>query len=466
MSDVHLRATATAAGADKANDNNCPNRPQDPIKLAPFTRNMAEYDPQGPYAFGKSGIRFEVSKTDGDILRKCWLKMEVIALPTPSGGTATEARWCDYLGYAAIKNLKIRYGTAVLQEINKDQLFVYHNSFLDDESQAREDALVKGNVIPSRRTFLARRPLKTRAALPVFFADDESKAYHVQGVSQKLMFELDLEEVGKLIQVNGTSTNIFLADPSAYFVSLKLQCEFHHVLRRERDLGVATMSSGDGFRLLFDDFQWHSGTYIPAAEALNGQDVEIELKGLSKPTKALVVMLRWSGDCDRTCSASGPSDAFGTIASLGGADWFNVSGVHAPLLTPVADSLGPATPLFTDIAIKSGNNYILRKTPMDEALHDLAGRYAKGTSGIGYIFIPLSLLPTLPNACTGFIDFSCIDTPKLVLTKSSLPNGGYTTVGAYAEADIGDVASRVKVDVAAICLDNIDVQSFDLHKPY
>lgn len=466
MAEVFLRTGATIQAADKADDNNCPNRPQEPVKLAPFVRNMVEYDATGPIGLGKSNIRFEVAKTDGDILRKVWLKAEMIALPTPSGGTATEARWVDYLGYAMIKNCKVRYGTSTLQEINKDQLFVRHNAFLDDEGQTAQDTLVKGNVIPSRRTFLARRPMKVRAELPTFFSDDESKAFHVQGASQKLTFDFDLEEAGKLIQCNGTSTNIFLADPAAYFVTLKLQCEFHHVLRRERDLGVSTMASPQGYRLLFDDYQWHTGSYVPAAEALNGQDYTIELKNLSKPTKALVVMMRWSGDLDRSCSASGPSDAYGTIANLGGADWFNVSGVHSPLLTPVADSYGPATPLFTDIAIKSGNNYILRKTNIEEAIHDLGWRFCKGTSGIGFLFVPLSLLPTMPNACTGFIDFSVVDSPQLVLTKSSTPNGGYATVGDYAAADIGDAASRVKVDVAAICLDNIDIQSYDLHKPY
>ena len=72
----------------------------------------------------------------------------------------------------------------------------------------------------------------------------------------------------------------------------------------------------------------------------------------------------------------------------------------------------------------------------------------------------------MPNACTGGIDFGVIDTPQLVLTKASNPNGGYANVGAYANADIGDSSSGCQIDVCAVVYNNIDIQSFDIHKPF
>jgi len=178
-------------------------------------------------------------------------------------------------------------------------------------------------------------------------------------------------------------------------------------------------------------------------------------------------MIRWTTDLARTASAAGPSDTTGTLAGgIGGADYFNVAGWAAPLRTPVADSYGPATPMITHVAIKSGTNYILRKTPVDELMNDVQGRWFKGTPGLGLLLIPLSHLPTMPNACTGGLDFGVIDTPQLVLTKASSPNGGYTNVGAYANADIGDSSSGAQIDVCAVVYNNIDIQSYDIHKPF
>lgn len=100
MGDSHnLRAVgSTLAGADKVDDNNTAFDPQAPIKLAPHVRNVAQISSTTPYGLGRNNVRFEIPKTEGDKLSKLWLVGELNALPTPAGGTATAARWCDYIG--------------------------------------------------------------------------------------------------------------------------------------------------------------------------------------------------------------------------------------------------------------------------------------------------------------------------------------------------------------------------------
>lgn len=369
--------------------------------------------------------------------------------------------------YAQIKELRVKYGSSVLQLFKKEDLFLYHNLYLDDPSQAREDRNVHGNVPPPRRNFEARAKLWFKVPLHLmFFQDDMSKALDLNGLTQKLLIEVDFEPASNLIQIDGTSTNVFLSDSSLYYNSLYLQAEIYHVLRRERDRGIARLSNPEGMRLLFDNTQWHTGTRWDSTENLDGTVKLVELKNLSMPTKFLAIMCRWTGDLNRTSSASGASDNYGTNGVMGGADYFNVSGWAAPLLTPVLDSLGPAVPLFTHIALKSGSNYILRKTPVEEIMNDYQGRWFRGTPGLGVLLIPLAHLPTLPNACTGFLDFSVIDTPMLEITKSATPNGGYANVGAYAAADIGDASSGLQIDAIAFIHDNIDFQSYDAHRPF
>ncbi len=362
--------------------------------------------------------------------------------------------------------MRIRYATSTLQVLRKEDFFTYHNTMLDDPAQAREDANVHGNVPPPRREWEAKGKIFFKVPISLaFFQDDMCKALDIQGLTQKLTIDIDFEPASQLIQVNGSSNNIFLSDSSAYFNYLYLQGEFYQVLRKERDQGIAMMSAPDGVRLLYDATQWHTQSKLDSTAALDGTMQSFELKNLSMPTKFLIILLRWVGDLSRTSGASGPSDNFGTNGVMGGADYFNIAGWLAPLLTPVPDTSGPAVPLISHIALRSGSNYILRKTPVQEIINDYQGRWFKGTPGSGMLVIPLSHLPTLPNACTSFLDFSLIDTPTLDIYKSSSPNG-YATVGAYAQADIGDVNSGLYIDCVAYCHDNIDIQSYDLHRPF
>lgn len=111
----------------------------------------------------------------------------------------------------------------------------------------------------------------------------------MQGASQKLTLEFDLEQDRALIQTDGVTNNIFLADPSQYFSSLQLQVEMYHVLRRERDLGVQMYSNPRGMRLLFDDTQWHTGSRLNSTELLDGTEVSLELKNLYAHIRLIVI---------------------------------------------------------------------------------------------------------------------------------------------------------------------------------
>lgn len=155
-----------------------------------------------------------------------------------------------------IKECRLKYGSSVLQTWRKEDFFLFHNTYYDDAGQLREDVNAVGNVVPAKRVWQARRPIKFKARLHnIFFGDDYSKAFQVQGASQKLTLEFDFEQDRALLQTDGVTNNIFLADPSQYFSSLNLQVEMYHVLRRERDNGVAMYSNPKGMRLLMDDTQ-------------------------------------------------------------------------------------------------------------------------------------------------------------------------------------------------------------------
>jgi len=99
MAEVYTRTIGSSIqGADKVDDDHSPFQPQPPIKLAPAVRNTAQISATTPIGLGRNNVRFEVPKTEGDKLAKLFLVGELNALPTPAGGTATKARWVDYVG--------------------------------------------------------------------------------------------------------------------------------------------------------------------------------------------------------------------------------------------------------------------------------------------------------------------------------------------------------------------------------
>lgn len=106
-----------------------------------------------PSAGGQS-VRWEVNKS-GDYIDKLWFKW---LAPTLTANTGTFARYCDFVGYAIFKEIRLVYGNQILQRIRKDELFYWHNYFESDESQSCLNQLVGGKIPDAQRTALAGKP--------------------------------------------------------------------------------------------------------------------------------------------------------------------------------------------------------------------------------------------------------------------------------------------------------------------
>jgi hypothetical protein len=464
MEQFGLRTTATLVSADKFDDRNSPFLPTAPIKVAPFIREPTDVPPLTPIGLGLSNIRFEIPKTNGDNVTKIWLSIDWNLL-NKTGGTATFARYCDYLGICCIREIRIKYGTQTLQTIHKEHLYIWQQKYLaTDQAVLREQKLVKGNLPADQRKNFFKKAFRTKTQIyNAFFADDMSKALQIQGLSQKLTVEVDTEPDNNLIQQDGTSTGIFQASSASYMSAMNLHVEYNHVLMGERALAIGKYIHPKGLRYLFHDFQECPPITIPAATATTGGQFTANLQNLSFPTHSIFLLLRWTGDMARTCNAAaGPSDAGGQ----GGRDWTNTSGWIAPVATPIPDTSGPPTPLIASIQIKSGNNYICKPVQVtDDLLVDWAGRYYPTQPVSGIISIPYAHSPTSSNACMGGPDMSVIDQPQLIITWASSPNG-FGSVGDYANADIGDATSGLRIDVIAGIYNNVDILNHDAYKPF
>lgn len=122
--EVFLRTAAGIISADKINDNVSPFKPVRHAASAVFIREEQYLTANTSTALGATA-RFEVNK-DGDYLDHVWLVVSMAALAKNAG--ATFAHYCDWLGYALIRELRAIYGPQILQRIHKEELFLWVSS--------------------------------------------------------------------------------------------------------------------------------------------------------------------------------------------------------------------------------------------------------------------------------------------------------------------------------------------------
>lgn len=152
--EVFLRTAAGIISADKFNDNISPFKPTRHGATAVFIREEQYVSPQTTPALGGT-TRWDVNK-DGDYLDKVWLVVSIAALSKNAG--ASFARFCDWLGYALIREFRAIYGPIILQRIRKEALFIWAQRFLSDEEYVHNARMVAGGLDNASRIAVATKP--------------------------------------------------------------------------------------------------------------------------------------------------------------------------------------------------------------------------------------------------------------------------------------------------------------------
>jgi hypothetical protein len=174
--EVFLRANAGIISADKFNDNISPFKPTRHAATAVFIREEQYINPQTSPSLG-STVRFEVNK-DGDYLvrslcgsvsltlqqDKVWMVVSMAALTKNAG--ATFARYCDWLGYALIRQLRLIYGPTILQ------VRLYLPLISRDSVYPRKELGVGHRALCVVAHFAARKTVLWGVSLCVVFAID------------------------------------------------------------------------------------------------------------------------------------------------------------------------------------------------------------------------------------------------------------------------------------------------------
>lgn len=339
--EVFLRTAAGIISADKFNDNVSPFKPVRHAATAVFIREEQYINPSTTPALGAT-VRFDVNK-DGDYLDKVWFCFTIA--PLIAGGAATFARYCDWLGYAIIRQLRAIYGPQILQRISKEELFIYAQRFLSDEEYVHNARMVKGGISAGDRIQEASQPQIVKVPIHTLWLNNsEPQSLCLQGLGNRISFEIDLEPSVNLIQQDDTTpvasptTEAAFFQSAPYGIDCRLGIEYVHVTTTERDAVVAMYRQRKGLRYLITDVQRSPPTIFAASSNVN-QTQSFQLINMTQPVYCGFTLIRWVNDLTATYTSAAQNTAMGR-------NWFNCNG----WLQPSATAL-PLRPMFSTLLL-------------------------------------------------------------------------------------------------------------------
>lgn len=470
--EVFLRTAAGIISADKFNDNISPFKPTRHGATAVFIREEQYVSPQTTPALG-STVRWDVNK-DGDYLDKIWLVVSIAALAKNAG--ASFARFCDWLGYALIREFRAIYGPIILQRIRKEALFTWAQRFLSDEEYVHNARMVAGGLDNASRIAMASQPQYLKVPIHLLWINNSpTQSLCLQGLGNKPSFEIDFEPSVNLVQQDNTGSLQSPTTEPAFFASsplgydCRLGVEYVHVTTSERDAVVACVAlifqsllylffeyrmyrQRKGLRYLIIDVQNAPDQVVDSTQTISGGILSYQVLNINQPVFAGFWLLRWQNDLTANYTSAQTNAVYGR-------NWFNCNG----WLQPAGTSL-PLKPMFVGLQMKSGNNNLLYQASIYDFLDDKSIRYFKngastlrGIPGFSYAHVP-----TAPNTCSGMVDFSVVNQPMVFWQfNSSAVTTPLTTVALWAAQDIG-FSSNLVISNVMYTYNNVDVTNYDV----
>jgi hypothetical protein len=113
--------------------------------------------------------------------------------------------YTDYSFLALMKEVRVSYGSQLIQRLERDQFFIYGQRMLRDEQLFHWQQMVLGGFSQAARVLNASQRQYGRAELSTLWVNQiESNALMVNAMSAKLAIEIDFEPSVNLIQQWGT----------------------------------------------------------------------------------------------------------------------------------------------------------------------------------------------------------------------------------------------------------------------
>lgn len=370
-------------------------------------------------------------------------------------GSCSFARYPDLVGLAIWESITVRFGTERLQTIRPEEIFNKIFTQMEDEDRANALQLLAGGLTPAERSRRAQLgaqeiiiPLYT--LLGIHLGGDPAQVLAVRCLGEKLRVEIIYRNYDRWVEADGTS---FLVGPNGtsnstvagYVEEGGLFLEGVHVEESEL-LSMEALYRG-AFQQYFSEQQYVSQYTLSSSTQLNGTSTAtIRLDEITQPVTSLYIMCRWAKDLDRTTAVTDGTYGYCPF-NVGG--WYSPGGVNLPV--------------FEYVEIKTGsNNNVVKRVRVEQLMWLEHARAFRGSPNVAVMKVSFSHDASRENSVLGYMDFSGLDKPVLILTTRNVATtgtyDGSPTIGKASVIDIG-VSGDMYIDVIAHTVNQINFAS-------
>lgn len=275
---MRLLSGPMVAGA--FSDRASPYLPVQQPMTAVFVRDVRYQDPLGVPSLGATS-RWEFLKS-GHYAEKVDLCF-TLAPMTPFATANAVVQYQDYIGLAAVRQIRIGYGQRHIQIIERDELFAHAMKFMSSDQLQAWQKLVGGGLSPADRQAACTVAQYIRVPLTLLWINGiESNALLISALAGKVWMEVDFDHSDNLIQqyVPGTP-NVAVPQPPAtvagnptwnettfFSAGRGYNCQarvtYVHVTSSEAFRLEHEYSGAGGVRYLINEKQAHPDESIPA----------------------------------------------------------------------------------------------------------------------------------------------------------------------------------------------------------
>lgn len=362
--------------------------PREWKKACPFVIDYAHLDPCGGNQNWGSEFRFELPKQANlvtDLILE--VNLEPHAITNPAGVIS----YSDWLGYALIDYFQIRFGSNMVYSREPMDLYIRTRKTLGLERLESLRQQVRGDQTTAQRSALfvngsKEEPLLVPLYLP--FCDDPMMALPILCLSQKTSFELRTKALENIIQ-NLPGYQF----ASTGFPEFKLRLQVIHTTGSEGEflLDLSRHPSGISYMIHQNVRQEHDIILSSEAKARK----TIALSGITKPIQALTFGLI----PNRFVNKTGYNDYF----------FFNP---NPP--PPVPPGMSAYAPLVA-FEITANGLQICRRQRRTYNIYHIYDMYDKGFAGEDLYTENYSWWPHAINSAMGYLDFTNLNNPQLIL---------------------------------------------------
>lgn len=193
---------------------------------------------------------------DGVLLEDVYLQMKLSAVV--GAGAGTYARYCDWIGYAAIKNVRLNYSTNNLMILKSNHYFVKHIRDYNINNQEIFDAMVKGNLTAAERNTLATATQYVRIPLKLFWDQLPCHTPVITALAQYLTLDIEFQDKENVVQTDYT------LGAAATLDQLTFVYDVINFTGADRDQATTPTFTARGQTFLMEETKSQDGIIIPA----------------------------------------------------------------------------------------------------------------------------------------------------------------------------------------------------------